>query len=92
MSCTTKCQSDITLGGGNQFGILARRTAVGAYLQEMGTARAAGREGLLFDAAVGQGEQWAVPPLLAEAGLGLYPNVTFQYSSTTSYQFPYRIR
>jgi hypothetical protein len=45
---------------------------------------------------------WCVGPALgfgrvavsepAAAGLGLYPIVTFQYSSTTLYQFSYHIR
>ena len=56
-------------GGGNQFGILARNTAVSDYLAEMGTDEAAGREGLLFDSGVGQPGEWDVPPLFAAAGL-----------------------
>lgn len=56
-------------GAGNQFGILARRTSVGSYLEEMGGQAAAGREGLLFDSAVGHGEHWQLPALFERAGL-----------------------
>jgi hypothetical protein len=40
-------------GGGNQIGILARETTVREYLEEMGTAAAKGREGLMFDRQLG---------------------------------------
>lgn len=56
-------------GGGNQFGILARNTAVRDYLAEMGTAEAAGREGLLFDRSLGRGKYWGTPPVFEAAGL-----------------------
>ena len=56
-------------GGGNQFGILARMTTVRAYLMEMGTEEAAGREGLLFDESLGQAHDWSIPPVFARAGL-----------------------